>query len=77
MQLDGLNCFLSQSMTCSVFSFFLPEFKTYGRVGDAELVAPEGTLLDMPKIVALMNGLFSLVKYGLSNCYGGFGPSSG
>ncbi len=35
----------------SVFSFFLPEFKPYGRVGDSQLVAPEGTLLDMPKLV--------------------------
>ena len=38
----------------SVFSFFLPEFKPYGRVGDASLVAPEATLLDMPKIVGLL-----------------------
>lgn len=35
----------------TVFSFFLPEFKPYGRVGDSKLVAPEGTLLDMPKMV--------------------------
>ena len=26
----------------SVFSFFLPEYKPFGRVGDATLVAPEG-----------------------------------
>ena len=57
----------------SVFSFFLPEFKPYGRVGDATLVAPEATLLDMPRIVGTMNGLHSLVKYGLSSCSGGFG----
>jgi len=57
----------------SVFSFFLPEFKPYGRVGDATLVAPEGTVLDMPRIVGLMNGLTSLVRFGLSNCNQGFG----
>ena len=57
----------------SVFSFFLPEFKPYGRIGDASLVSPEATLLDMPKIVGLMNGLTSLVKYGLSSCEGGWG----
>ena len=57
----------------SVFSFFLPEFKPFGRVGEATLVAPEGTLLDMPRIVGLLNGLQSLVKYGLSSCEGGFG----
>ena len=27
----------------------------------------------MPKVVGLLNGMFSLVKYGLSNCRGGFG----
>ena len=60
----------------SVFSFFLPEFKPYGRVGDASLTAPEATLLDMPKIVGILNGLQSLVKYGLSSCYGGFGTNN-
>merc|ERR1719223_1901943 len=79
IRLDGLSSRLRQAAHCfpSVFSFFDPKFQPYGRVGDANLVAPEGTLLDMPKIVALMNGLFSMVKYGLTNCYGGFGPSSG
>ncbi len=57
----------------SVFSFFLPEFEPYGRVGDAKMFAPEATLLDMPKIIGIMNGLQSLVKYGLSRCSGGFG----
>ena len=57
----------------SVFSFFLTEFKPYGRVGDATLVSPEATLLDMPKITGLLNGLTSLVKYGLSDCQGGWG----
>ena len=59
----------------SVFSFFLPEFKPYGRVGDASLTSPEATLLDMPKIVGILNGLQSLVKYGLSSCNGGFGTN--
>ena len=57
----------------SVFSFFLPEFKPYGRIGDASLVSPEATLLVMPNIVGLLNGLTSLVKYGLSSCKGGWG----
>ena len=60
----------------TVFSFFLPEFKPYGRVGDASLVSPEATLLDMPKIIGLLNGFQSLVNYGLSSCNGGFGWSS-
>ena len=57
----------------TVFSFFLPEFQPYGRVGSAELVSPEATLLSMPKIIGLMNGLTSLVRFGLSNCDGGWG----
>jgi len=57
----------------NVFSFFLPEFQPYGRVGDAGLVAPEAQLLDMPKIVGWLNGMFSLVKNGLYSTDGGFG----
>ena len=34
----------------SVFSFFLPEYEPYGRVGEAALVSPEATLLVMPQI---------------------------
>jgi len=44
----------------SVFSFFLPEFKPSGRIGDATLVSPEGTMLDMPRIMGLLNGINSL-----------------
>ena len=79
IRLDGMRSRIGQMAHdfFSVFSFFLPEFKPYGRVGDADLVAPEGTLLDMPKIVALMNGILSLVKYGFTNCGGGFAPHSG
>ena len=57
----------------SVFSFFLPEFKPLGRIGDAKLVAPEAMLMDMPKITGLITGMFSLVTHGLSRCNGGFG----
>ncbi len=57
----------------SVFSFFLSEFKPYGRVGNADLVSPEATLLDGPKVIGLVNGLTSLVKFGLSSCDGGWG----
>jgi len=57
----------------SVFSFFLPEFEPSGPVGEAKLTSPEATLLDMPKIVGLMNGLLSLVTYGLNRCNAGLG----
>ena len=57
----------------SVFSFFLSDFQPYGRVGDTLLVSPEATLLDMPKTIGLINGMTSLVKFGLSSCEGGWG----
>ncbi|KAL7482807.1 hypothetical protein ACHAW6_008462, partial [Cyclotella cf. meneghiniana] len=57
----------------TVFSFYLPEYTPDGRPGDATLVSPEAQIMDMPKTVGLLNGMFSLIKYGLSNCNGGFG----
>merc|ERR1719266_2104152 len=57
----------------TVFSFFLPEYAPPGPVSSASLVAPEAQLLQMPKVVGLLNGVFSMVKYGLSECYGGWG----
>ena len=57
----------------SVFSFFAPDFKPHGKIGDASLVSPEAVLLDMPKVIGLLNGLASLVKFGMSSCDNGFG----
>ena len=37
----------------TVFSFFLPEFKLYGRIGEASLVLPEATILHTPNIIRL------------------------
>jgi len=64
----------------SVFSFFLPEYEPDGRIASAALSAPESQLMDMPKIVELQNGLYSLIKNGLkrNNFEGynyGFAPS--
>jgi len=57
----------------SVFSFFLPEYVPSGRVGLARLTSPESMLSDMPKIVGMLNGLYSTIKYGVSPCNNGFG----
>lgn len=59
--------------TPTVFSFFFPDFSPPGKVSEAGLTAPEAQVLDSPKIVGMMNGLYSLVDIGLSNCFGGFG----
>jgi uncharacterized protein (DUF1501 family) len=56
----------------SVFSFFSP-FYTSGIVGEASLVAPEVQIMTGPRNVDFMNGLLSLIKYGLTSCYGGLG----
>lgn len=58
----------------TVFSFYLPEYTPSGsKIAEATLVAPESMIQDMPKVVGLLNGLYSLIKYGLSECDGGFG----
>jgi uncharacterized protein (DUF1501 family)/uncharacterized protein (DUF1800 family) len=60
-------------MLPSVFSFFFPEYQPRGPVGEASLSCPECQQLTVPKTVALLNGMFSLLKYGLDYAYGGFG----
>ena len=57
----------------NVFSFFLPEHKPSGPVALASLVAPEGQVLTGPRTIDFLNGLFSLIKYGLTSCLEGFG----
>ena len=58
----------------TVFGFYDHD---YSRAG---LHVPELQLASAPKMVGLLNGLTSLVKYGLTSCGGGFGgwadPSS-
>jgi uncharacterized protein (DUF1501 family) len=56
----------------SVFSFFSP-FYTTGFVGEASLVVPEVQVMTGPRNVDFINGLLSMIKYGLSSCYGGLG----
>jgi uncharacterized protein (DUF1800 family)/uncharacterized protein (DUF1501 family) len=56
----------------SVFSFFRPEYSP-SELSGSGLAAPESQVMSSSVIIGLMNGLFSLVKYGLSECNGGFG----
>jgi len=55
----------------SVFSFFLPEYAPPGAVSNAGLTAPEAQILTTPKTIALMNGMYSVFKAGLTDCDGG------
>jgi uncharacterized protein (DUF1501 family)/uncharacterized protein (DUF1800 family) len=53
----------------SVFSFYLPEYiPDSGPAIASSHVAPEAQLMDMPIIIDTLNGLFSTIKYGLSDC---------
>jgi uncharacterized protein (DUF1501 family) len=56
----------------NVFSFFSP-FYTSGIISEASLVAPELQVMTGPRSIDFLNGLLSLVKFGLSYCYGGVG----
>jgi len=60
----------------SVFSFFLPEYEPSGAISAASLVSPEAMMIDEPKVTGLLNGIQSMIKYGLSRCPGlGYGFS--
>ena len=59
----------------SVFNFYLPEYRPAGPVGDASLVSPEAQLATAPNLVGYLNGVNSLVEYGMTNCFRGFGSS--
>lgn len=61
----------------TVFNFYLPEYVPDGVLAAAALAAPESQLMDMPRIVELMNGLFSLSQHGLTDYDRGFAPWSG
>ena len=56
-----------------VFSYFRPEYSPTGPIHEASLVAPEAQQYMTPSVVGLVNGLFSLIKYGMAFCFGGFG----
>jgi len=55
----------------SVFSFFEQDYAV-GPIKDLSLVAPEGRRYDTNTIIGLLNGLYSLTKYGLTQCNEGF-----
>tara|TARA_B110000091_G_C13676270_1_gene415879 strand:- start:8 stop:844 length:837 start_codon:yes stop_codon:yes gene_type:complete len=68
----GMNPFQSPS----VFSYYLPEYQPPGQILENGLVAPEAQLNTAPYLVTLLNGLTSLVDYGLTSCFNGFGQYS-
>jgi uncharacterized protein (DUF1501 family) len=57
----------------NIFSFFLPEHKPPGPVALASLASPEGQVITGPRTINFLNGVFSLIKFGLTSCLEGFG----
>ena len=58
----------------TVFSHFLPEYvPDSGPALPAQLTSPEAMVQTMPNIINVLNGMYSMVKYGLSDCNSGFG----
>jgi hypothetical protein len=76
--LEGLEDIIGQEVhkAPSIFSFFSPEFSPPGKISDAALTSPESQILDSAKVVGLLNGLFSLIDIGMSNCFGGLGDTN-
>ena len=57
----------------SVFNFYDDDFDSLGPMSAAGLVAPESQLLTAPKTISWLNGMSSLLRYGLTFCGSGFG----
>ena len=62
----------------TVFLFLLPEYiPDSGPALTAYFTSPESMLLTMPNSLALLNRMFSLINYGLSDCRDGFSTYPG
>lgn len=59
-----------------VFNFYKPEYQAIGPIVAANVVAPEFEISTAPAILGFLNGATSLVRYGLTDCRGGFGQNS-
>ena len=59
-----------------VFNFYLPEFVPAGTLERSGLVSPESQILTTPFLIGYLNGMNSLIDYGLTNCDSGFGSVS-
>ena len=78
LQLQDLHLKIGQMAysSPSVFNFYLPEFIPAGVLGDAGLVSPESQLSTAPNMIGYLNGMASLIDYGLSQCASGFGENN-
>ena len=58
-----------------IFSYFSPDLQPDGQAGKSGLVSPEVGTHSTPGIMALLQGLFDMVKYEFDCCFDGFGQS--
>ena len=61
----------------SVFSFYDYDFAPDGPVSDRGLVSPEHQLFVAPNVIGYLDGMDSLIQYGLTSCQDGFGDLRG
>jgi len=61
----------------SVFNFYLAEYQPEGLIAAADLTSPEAELQTAPYLLGYLNGISSLIKWGLTGMDGGFSQFSG
>ena len=78
VELHGLPDSIGQQIFYSptVFNFFLPDYQPTGPVIQSNLFSPEAQLQTAPSMIGFLNGVSSLVRFGLSSCSGGFATSA-
>ena len=52
----------------SVFNFYFPDYQAPGILTDTGLVSPESQLATAPFMIGFMNGISSLMNFGLTSC---------
>lgn len=57
----------------TVFNFYQSDYQSPGVVAATRLVAPEAQIINTPTVISWLNGILSLVEYGLTDCDRGFG----
>lgn len=77
VQMDWMDVKVGQGsyQAPSVFGFLLPDYSPDGAVSKRGLVSPEAQLGTAPFIIGYLNGMSSLINFGLTHCEGGFGDS--
>ena len=79
VELEGMDRKIGQMVheAPSVFSYYLPDYAPQGAVARRGLVAPEAQVMEGARLIGLANGLYSLIRHGLSRCSRGFGGGTG